>query len=181
MFKRQYTLTSDDFVNSIGSTDGCPSEREIALIGIATDCSYTADFDSSEDLVQALVTMVNTASEVFESAFNIALSFHNLTIQEEECPTSPTSEEPWNANCAAGNLNFRLRAFSEWRATLRNDENAYWTLMTGCPTASEVGVSWVGQLCDSERSTNIVARTSNQWQVFAYVSFPFYYMLVLIL
>lgn len=173
MFKRQYTLTSDDFVNSIGSTDGCPSDRQIALIGIATDCSYTADFDSSEDLVQALITMVNTASEVFESAFNIALSFHNLTIQEEECPSRPTSEEPWNANCAAGNLNFRLRAFSEWRATLRNDENAYWTLMTGCPTASEVGVSWVGQLCDSERSTNIVARTSNQWQVFAYVPFPF--------
>lgn len=172
VFKRQYTLTSDDFVDSIGSTDGCPSDREIALIGIATDCTYTGYFESSEDLVQSLVTMVNTASEVFESAFNIALSFHNLTIQGEECPSSPTREEPWNVNCATGGLDFRLQQFTEWRGTLRNDENAYWTLMTGCPTESEVGVSWVGQLCDNERSTNIVARASNQWQVFAYVYSP---------
>lgn len=173
LFKRQYTLTSDDFVDTIGDTDGCPNNREIALVGIATDCSYTTDFDSSEDLIQSLVTMVNTASEVFESAFNIALSFHNLTIQEEECPTTSSSDEPWNVNCAAGDLDFRLRAFTQWRGMLRNDQNAYWTLMTGCPTASEVGVSWVGQLCDSERSTNIVARARNQWQVFAYVSFSF--------
>ncbi|KAL4922059.1 Metallo-peptidase family M12-domain-containing protein [Aspergillus aurantiobrunneus] len=170
MWKRQFVLDSDDFVDNIGSTDGCPSERQIALVGIATDCTYTADFDSSEDLVQALVTMVNTASEVFESSFNVALSFHNLTIEEDECPRTATSEEPWNVGCGAGGLNFRLQAFSEWRAALRNDDNAYWTLMTGCPTGSEVGVSWVGELCNDETGANVVASAVNQWQVFAHES-----------
>ncbi|KAL5046457.1 hypothetical protein BDW71DRAFT_197642 [Aspergillus fruticulosus] len=168
--KRQFTLDASDFVNSIGDDSGCPSTREIALVGIATDCSYTASFDSSEELIQSLISMVNTASEVFESSFNIALSFHNLTVMESGCPSTPGNDEPWNAGCPAGDLNWRLNAFSSWRSRLRGDENAYWTLMTGCPTGTEVGVSWVGELCNSEMGVNVVASAANQWQVFAHES-----------
>ncbi|KAL4930288.1 ADAM family of metalloprotease ADM-A [Aspergillus undulatus] len=168
--KRQYTIDRTDFIDSIGDNSGCPSDRQIALIGIATDCTFTASFDSSDDLVQALVSMVNTASELFERSFNVALSFHNLTIQEAGCPSSPSSEEPWNAGCSAGDLDWRLNAFSEWRGTLRDDENAYWTLMTGCSTGTEVGVSWVGQLCSGDMGANVVASAANQWQVFAHES-----------
>ncbi|KAL5000874.1 Metallo-peptidase family M12-domain-containing protein [Aspergillus recurvatus] len=168
--KRQFTLDASDFVDSIGDDSGCPSTRQIALVGIATDCSYTASFDSSEELIQSLVSMVNTASEVFESSFNIALSFHNLTVMESGCPSTPSNNEPWNAGCSAGDLNWRLNAFSYWRSQLRGDENAYWTLMTGCPTGSEVGVSWVGELCNSDMGANVVASAANQWQIFAHES-----------
>ncbi|KAL6237942.1 hypothetical protein BDW75DRAFT_52263 [Aspergillus navahoensis] len=168
--KRQFTLDASDFVDSIGDDSGCPSARQIALVGIATDCSYTASFDSSEELIQSLISMVNTASEVFESSFNIALSFHNLTIMESGCPSTPSNDEPWNAGCSAGDLNWRLNAFSAWRSQLRGDENAYWTLMTGCPTGTEVGVSWVGELCNAEMGANVVASAANQWQVFAHES-----------
>ncbi|KAL2817896.1 Metallo-peptidase family M12-domain-containing protein [Aspergillus cavernicola] len=167
--KRQFTFNSDIFIDSIGDNSGCPSSREIALVGIATDCTYTASFDSSEDLVDAIVSMVNTASEVFENTFNIALALHNLTIEEEECPSTASSDRPWNAGCSAGDLNWRLQAFSEWRGSVR-DENAYWTLMSGCSTGSEVGVSWVGELCSEDTATNVVARAQNQWQIFAHES-----------
>lgn len=169
--KRQFILDASDFVDSIGDDSGCPSTRQIALVGIATDCSFTASFDSSEELIQSLVSMVNTASEVFESSFNIALSFHNLTIMESGCPSTPSDDEPWNAGCSAGDLNWRLNEFSSWRSQLRGDDNAYWTLMTGCPTGTEVGVSWVGELCNSDMGANVVASAANQWQVFA-CAFP---------
>ncbi|KAL4816210.1 Metallo-peptidase family M12-domain-containing protein [Aspergillus spinulosporus] len=168
--KRQFILDASDFVDSIGDDSGCPSTRQIALVGIATDCSFTASFDSSEELIQSLVSMVNTASEVFESSFNIALSFHNLTVMESGCPSTPSNDEPWNAGCSAGDLNWRLNEFSSWRSQLRGDENAYWTLMTGCPTGTEVGVSWVGELCSSDMGVNVVASAANQWQVFAHES-----------
>ncbi|KAL3470318.1 zinc metallopeptidase Mde10 [Aspergillus californicus] len=167
--KRQFGFDSDTLIDTIGDSSGCPNTRQIALVGIATDCSYTGSFDSSEDLVDALVTMVNTASEVFESTFNIALALHNLTIEEEGCPQSPSDDLPWNAGCSAGDLNWRLQAFSQWRTTFRDDDNAYWTLMSGCPGTSEVGVSWVGELCNQDTGTNVVARANNQWQIFACV------------
>ncbi|KAL5342001.1 Metallo-peptidase family M12-domain-containing protein [Aspergillus crustosus] len=170
LFRRQNLLDSDDLEQTIGNTNGCPEDRLIALVGIATDCSYTAQFDSSDDLVQALLTMVNTASEIFESSFNIALSLHNLTIEEEGCPQSPPADTPWNAGCSAGDLNWRLGQFSEWRRRLGGDDNAFWTLMSGCPTGTEVGVSWVGELCNSDMGANVVALAQNQWQIFAHES-----------
>ncbi|RDW86064.1 ADAM family of metalloprotease ADM-A [Aspergillus mulundensis] len=163
------TLDSSDFISTIGDDSGCPSDRQIALVGIATDCTFTASFDSSEDLTSALIDMVNTASQVFESSFNIALSFHNLSISDSACPSTASSSEPWNTPCSSGDLNSRLNAFSSWRSNLRGDDNAYWTLMTGCPTGSEVGVSWVGELC-GEMGVNVVASAGNQWQVFAHES-----------
>ncbi|KAL4805410.1 Metallo-peptidase family M12-domain-containing protein [Aspergillus unguis] len=169
--KRQWTpsISSSDLIDTIGDDSGCPTERQIALVGIATDCTYTASFDSSEDLVQDLITMVNTASGVFESAFNVALAFHNLTISDSDCPSTPSANESWNVGCSAGDLDFRLDEFSTWRSGLAGDDNAYWTLMTGCATGTEVGVSWIGELCN-DRGANVVAASSNQWQVFAHES-----------
>ncbi|KAL2838114.1 Metallo-peptidase family M12-domain-containing protein [Aspergillus pseudoustus] len=173
--KRQFGLNPPNLVDTIGSIDGCPTDRRIALVGIATDCAFTATFGSQSELVDSLVSMVNTASEVFEETFNIALAVANLTVQEEsDCPTSPSSassELPWNVGCSNGiDLNWRLQQFTGWRESQGGDENAYWTLMSGCPTGSEVGVSWVGELCTEELSANVVALAQNQWQVFAHES-----------
>lgn len=46
---------------TIGSTDGCPRTRQIALIGIATDCTYTAEFDDEAQLEKNVVNILNTA------------------------------------------------------------------------------------------------------------------------
>ena len=161
-------------ISTIGSTDGCPDTREIANIGIMTDCTYTAGFNSADSAHRYILNMVNTASVVFENSFNISLAVQNLTISEPECPSSASDSTAWNVVCSQGDLNTLLEDFSTWRSSL-DDQNAYWTLLTGCSvSAGEIGVSWIGALCNTgsgssngEASVNVVARTQNEWQVFA--------------
>lgn len=163
-----------NLVANIGNPDGCPTTRRIAYIGIMTDCSFTASFDSADLAHRYIMNMVNTASVVFESSFNISLGVRNLTISDAECPTSSSVMTAWNAPCTQGDLNTRLQTFSRWRSSIV-DTNAYWTLLTGCSvSAGEIGVSWMGSLCDSGdgysnggASANVVARTQSEWQVFA--------------
>ncbi|ROW04006.1 hypothetical protein VSDG_00785 [Cytospora chrysosperma] len=168
--------------STIGSTSGCPTARKVALIGIATDCTYIADFDGNETAVRTnIINQVNTASQLYESTFNISLGIQNLTISPEGCPSTASSEAPWNIGCSDSiSITDRLNLFSQWRGQ-HNDTNAYWSLMSTCSTGSAVGLAWLGQLCTSgvETSTssgtnesvaaaNVVVRTSTEWQVFAH-------------
>ncbi|KAL3479080.1 Metallo-peptidase family M12-domain-containing protein [Aspergillus californicus] len=164
---------------TIGDTSGCPNNREVALIGIATDCSFWEQFNGTESAQQSVVTMVNSASNVYENAFNISIGLRNLTITDRDCTDSPSTAAQWNMPCSQGNITTRLDLFSEWRGQ-RGDDNAYWTLLTNCPTGSEVGLAWLGQLCNSEASsdsgrsvsgTNVVVSTGGAgWQIFAHES-----------
>ncbi|KAH7361066.1 Metallo-peptidase family M12-domain-containing protein [Rhexocercosporidium sp. MPI-PUGE-AT-0058] len=168
-----------DLRSSIGSTDGCPTSGRVALIGIATDCSYTASFSSAEAVRQNLISMVNTASDVYERTFNITIGLQNLTISDAQCPASAADSAPWNVACTETNdIEAKLEQFSEWRAT-RDDDNAYWTLMSTCRSGGTVGIAWLGQLCvsslrgsgqQSVTGANVVVRTPGEWQVFAHES-----------
>ncbi|KAJ5112145.1 Peptidase M12B ADAM/reprolysin [Penicillium argentinense] len=157
--------------NLIGNTSGCPKIRMTAYIGLVTDCSYTSSFNSTDAVHRYLLNVVNTASIVFENSFNISLTVQNLTISDTECPSDGPGSSAWNAPCSTGDLNSRLEDFSQWRSTLY-DNNAYWTLFSGCAAPSgEVGVSWVGALCTegsgSGSGANVVGRAQTEWQVFA--------------
>jgi len=168
---------------NIGNTAGCPSTRRVALIGVATDCSYTNEFNSTDSVRQNIINQVNTASDLYQSTFNITLGLRNLTVSDRECPGTPSQQAPWNVDCSGGSITDRLNLFSAWRGS-RNDQNAYWSLFTNCPTGAEVGLAWLGQLCNfgstSQRDSggssqsvtgaNVVARTSTEWQVFAHES-----------
>ncbi|RAH39892.1 ADAM family of metalloprotease ADM-A, partial [Aspergillus brunneoviolaceus CBS 621.78] len=158
----QHTRASED-------TAGCPTSRRIALIGLATDCTFREAFGSSEEMRRVLISMVNAASEVFEQTFNVSLAIRNLTISDEACPERARETTPWNVPCSAGDIDWRLRQFASWRES-QDGANAYWTLMTNCPTNNVVGVSLVGGLCNINQGANVVARTLNQWQVFAHES-----------
>lgn len=162
--------------STIGSTAGCPNTRKIALIGVATDCEFTKSFNSSQSAREWIINVVNTASDLYEKSFNISLGLRNLTITDAECPTTSPSSAQWNMPCSEGNVTSRLDLFSQWRGS-QGDSNAYWTLMSNCPTNSEVGLSWLGQLCNSGvqteggnsvSGTNVVVRTQAGWQVFAH-------------
>lgn len=167
-----------NLASTIGSTSGCPNTKKVALIGIATDCGFTGSYNSTATVRNTIINMVNSASDVYERSFNISIGLRNLTISDSECPTTASEAAPWNVDCSSKNMTQRLDSFSSWRGQ-RNDSNAYWTLMTNCPTGAEVGVSWLGQLCNSEASadgsdtvsgTNVVAKTTAGWQVFAHES-----------
>ncbi|KKY34594.1 putative zinc metalloprotease mde10 [Diaporthe ampelina] len=172
-----------NLVSTIGSTSGCPSARKVALIGIATDCTYTAEFDGNETAIRSnIINQVNTASQLYESTFDISLGIRNLTISPQACPSTASSDAPWNVGCSDSvSITDRLILFSEWRGQ-HEDSNAYWTLMSTCGTGSAVGLAWLGQLCMVGSSTssdggnetvaaaNVVVRTdgSTEWQVFAH-------------
>ncbi|OJJ49469.1 hypothetical protein ASPZODRAFT_1497803 [Penicilliopsis zonata CBS 506.65] len=164
--------------STIGSTAGCPNNKMVALIGVATDCGFTSSFNSTESAREWVINVVNTASSLYEKSFNISIGLRNLTISDASCPSTASSSAPWNLPCSSSNITQRLDLFSKWRGS-NNDSNAYWTLMSECSTDSEVGLSWLGQLCntgvESEGSdyvsgTNVVVRISAGWQVFAHES-----------
>ena len=169
---------------TIGSTAGCPQMRKVALVGMAADCNYRAQFDNESDMRQNVVNMVNAASELYESTFNISLGIQNLTVQDPDCPGTPGAGVPWNLPCSGTTtISDRLSLFSEWRGQFE-DTNAYWTLLSTCNTDSAVGLAWLGQVCSQGSSTqggdgggnetiasaNVVVRTDggNEWQIFAH-------------
>lgn len=167
---------------TIGDTSGCPKTKKVALIGIATDCEFTESFMATNSTPEKaakdwVINVVNTASSLYEESFNVSIGLRNLTISETGCSATGSTATPWNVDCNGGNVTWRLNEFSKWRAS-HSDENAYWTLMTNCPTSSEVGVSWMGRLCSSElvssgensvTGANVVVRNSgSSWQVFAH-------------
>lgn len=170
--------------STIGNTAGCPSTRKVALVGVATDCNYAKDFNSEQDIRENVISVVNSASEVYEHTFNISLGLHHVTVSKRDCPQSPPASTPWNVPCGEGqpDITERLNLFSHWRSQ-QSDDNAYWTLMSTCKANSEVGLSWLGQLCinkvsgqgaDSQNSSsqavtgaNVVMRTNTEWQVYA--------------
>ncbi|KAJ5815129.1 hypothetical protein N7474_006906 [Penicillium riverlandense] len=169
--------------SSIGNTAGCPKTKKVALIGVATDCQFTQTFSGNTTATakQAardwIISTVNTASNVYEDSFNVSLALKNLTINSAICPATAAEATPWNMNCNSGNITWRLNEFSKWRSE-NPDGNAYWTLMTDCKTGDEVGVSWMGQLCNDQlvssggqsvSGANVVVKTAgSSWQIFAH-------------
>lgn len=168
-----------NLATTIGSTQGCPTSRKVALIGIATDCTYTGDFANDTAVRTNIINQVNTASQIYESTFNISLGIQNLTVSPGNCPSTASSEAPWNIGCSDSvSITDRLNLFSQWRGQ-HKDTNAYWTLLSTCNTDSAVGLAWLGQLCmvgsssesnETVAAANVVIRTSTEWQVFAHES-----------
>jgi hypothetical protein len=176
-----------NLVSTIGQSAGCPSMRKVALVGVATDCSYTNTFDNDTDARQNVINQMNSASDVYEKTFNISLGLANLIISPRDCPGSAPSSAPWNVACSdSTDIQDRLNLFSSWRGG-RNDNYSHWTLLTNCNTGSAVGLAWLGQACvnnaESNNATstgnggsssqntvsgaNVVAKTSTEWQVIA--------------
>jgi Metallo-peptidase family M12 len=166
---------------TIGDSSGCPTIRKVALLGVATDCTYTASFNSTESTRLNVITQVNTASDLYQSTFNVTLGLQNLTVSDAECPSTASSAVPWNIGCGSDTIIDRLNLFSEWRGE-RPDSNAYWSLFSTCNTGAEVGLAWLGQLCNNVATSqtdtsgdtqtvagaNVIIRTSTEWQVFAH-------------
>jgi hypothetical protein len=171
-----------NLVQTIGNAAGCPNTRKVALVGVATDCTYTASFNSTQAVRTNVIQQINAASQVYESTFNISLGIMNLTITERDCPGSPQAAAPWNIACSNSvSITDRLNSFSQWRG-LSKDSNAYWTLLSTCNTDAAVGLAWLGQVCvpgsqsaqsqgggnETIAAANVVIKTPSEWQVIAH-------------
>lgn len=170
-----------NLTSTIGISSGCPSTRKVALVGVATDCTYTAGFNSTATVRANIIQVINAASVEYESSFNITLGLQNLTISDATCPSTAAASAPWNVACSDSvTIQDRLNLFSAWRGQ-RQDTNAYWTLLSTCATGSAVGLAWLGQACvatsqvassssgnETVSGANVVVRTGTEWQVVAH-------------
>lgn len=170
-----------DLTTTIGSTAGCPTTRKVALVGVATDCTYTTALGNATAARQNIINVINSASVQYEDSFNITLGLANLTISDPDCPATPAASAPWNQGCSDSvDIQDRLNLFSAWRGE-HGDSNAYWTLLSNCATGSAVGLAWLGQACvttsqvvtgssgnETVSGANVVVRTSTEWQVVAH-------------
>lgn len=153
--------TGGNLVATIGQTAGCPTTRKVALVGVATDCTYTAQFNSTESVRANVINQMNTASDLYERTFNISLGLQNLTMSDANCPGTPASITPWNQECSDSvDIEERLNLFSGWRGTL-NDDNSHWTLLSTCNTGSTVGLAWLGMSCVGTAISTNVSTTGN--------------------
>ncbi|KAH9830235.1 snake disintegrin-like protein [Teratosphaeria destructans] len=181
-----------NLVSTIGNSDGCPNTRKVALVGVATDCTYTNSFNSTESVRQNVISQINTASALYESTFNISLGLQNLTVSDASCPGTPAQATEWNQACSESvDIQARLNYFSAWRGTIQ-DKNSHWTLLSTCNTGSAVGLAWLGQACvntayttdssttgdgastgsgnETVTGANVVVRTAgaSEWQIIAH-------------
>lgn len=171
-----------NLASTIGNSAGCPTTRKVALVGIATDCTYTEAFSDTSAVRTNVISQINSASELYQSTFNVTLGLQNLTISNAECPTTPPAATQWNVACLGNTtITDRLNLFSQWRGN-NPDNTAYWSLFSTCNTGAEIGLAWLGQLCNIGSTTqtdtsgatqyvtgaNVVVRTDTEWQVFAH-------------
>ncbi|RSL41514.1 hypothetical protein CEP53_012715 [Fusarium sp. AF-6] len=116
--RQHYTQSYDpwDTYDGTDETEGCPRQRKVAMLGVAADCSYTAEFDNLADVQANILNQINTVSQLYEDTFNIALRVMNLTISDRHCPVGAPKSAPWNLGCTAKeNVADRLSLFSKWR------------------------------------------------------------------
>ncbi|KAL1923814.1 uncharacterized protein VTP21DRAFT_8794 [Calcarisporiella thermophila] len=136
-------------------SQGCPTSKRIAYIGVAADCTYVRSYTNVENARRQIITDFNQASQVFEQAFNVALGVITIDTRPPPCTNGADKNATWNRDCSdAYNINQRLSDFSQWRGSLGEDGAALWHLMTQCNSKSRVGIAWLGQLCTSSASKN---------------------------
>ncbi|KAI0706210.1 Metallo-peptidase family M12-domain-containing protein [Cytidiella melzeri] len=170
--------SGSNFQDNIGQSTGCPTTQKVVYMGVAADCVYTSSYGSAQNASQQIITNFNTASALYKSTFNVSLGIVELQVHDPECPSTPDPTAPWNIACQNNvTLNDRLSLFSQWRGQKGDDGAGLWHLMSGCPTGTEVGIAWLGTLCQqssSGSSPNVVSGTAVstsgriEWQVVAH-------------
>lgn len=148
--------TSSNFINSIGSTQGCPKSAMVVFIGVAADCTYTESYSGSTDTARLqILDDINRVSALYLQSFNISIGIVELAVMGASCPSSQANvdqQNPWNLPCASDapvggsvstasfgiDLNSRLSVFSQWRGDKGGGDSAgLWHLMTACQSGSE--------------------------------------------
>lgn len=115
---------------------------------------------------------------MYEQQLNISLGLSNIVLRDAECPSTAPASAQWNVACSPSfSMDDDLSLFSAWRGQRGSDGIALWTLLTGCSSGAEVGVAWLGTLCQFKAQsqgaqtvsgTSVVSATQSEWQVLAH-------------
>ncbi|KAG9050963.1 hypothetical protein FS837_000626 [Tulasnella sp. UAMH 9824] len=171
---------TSNYIDRIGSHEGCSPTQSFIYMGVAADCEYVTKYGGSANATTQILNNWNSASALYKSTFNISMGIVELAVQDANCPATASSSVPWNVACSTSGvtLNDRLSLFSSWRGAKGGSDGAgLWHLMSGCPTGTEVGVAWLAQLCNTQSfgetgnvvsGTGVSTATITEWQVVAH-------------
>ncbi|KAJ1913970.1 hypothetical protein IWQ60_008998 [Tieghemiomyces parasiticus] len=165
-------------------SSACPVNKRVAYFGVAADCTYLSVYQTPDKVRAQILSNWNQASAVYERQFNVMLGVIDMRIMDAGCPTKPDAQVAWNRGCDQGySIESRLSDFSYWRGQLSksNDSAALWHLMTNCASGSEVGIAWLGTLCQTTAQTSstggdgtyvsgtaVSAVSREEWQIVAH-------------
>ena len=134
-------------------------------------------YGSPDAAITQIIQNWNSASKIYEDAFNIALGIISIKIY------TLCNDPPWNQDCRRDyGLQKRLSDFSKWRGTLGSDNAGLWHLMSDCPgSEGNIGSAWIGLLCASQSfeqvrggeseyvsGTGVSTAGRNEWKVIAH-------------
>ncbi|GMK53918.1 hypothetical protein CspeluHIS016_0105040 [Cutaneotrichosporon spelunceum] len=169
-----------NYIESIGSDAGCPTSPQVVYMGVAVDCNYVTAYGGSKDAARTQVlNNWNQITALYRSTFRISLGIIELVVEEAQCPPSPPADKQWNQNCTDSvSLDDRLSMFSQWRGKKGDDGAGLWHLMTACAADSEVGVAWLGTLCQTSANeqdgqqfvsgTGVSSASKTEWNLIAH-------------
>ncbi|PVU95162.1 hypothetical protein BB561_001982 [Smittium simulii] len=158
---------------------GCSTTKKVLYMGAAADCTYVILHGGVENARKQILSNWNQASATYERQLNIALGLIYIDVIEGLCPSTPDPERSWNRDCSDSyRISDRLSDFSLWRGKKSNDDAGLWHLMTNCPTGSDVGLAWLGAICQKNSlvnsdgttfsGTGISASTRDEWKIIAH-------------
>ena len=119
---------TSSFVDTIGSTSGCPKQPKVVFVGIAADCNAVQAYGSQDAARTSILSDLNSVSAIYSRAFNVSIGVVELNVVDPTCPSTASSSAPWNVRCASGgsgpDLNDRLSLFSQWRGNKGGGDGA---------------------------------------------------------
>ncbi|KAI9269842.1 Metallo-peptidase family M12-domain-containing protein [Sporodiniella umbellata] len=156
---------------------GCPTSKKMLYMGVAADCTYTKFYKTTDGARMQIINNWNSVSSVYASSFNVGIGLINITIMDSSCPTTTTTPS-WNQVCSTSySISQRLSDFSKWRGAIGDDGAGLWHLMTTCATGPEVGIAWLGVVCNHGSSaengqytsgTGVSSVITDEWKVVAH-------------
>ncbi|BEI81307.1 hypothetical protein CcaverHIS002_0204670 [Cutaneotrichosporon cavernicola] len=168
-----------NYIESIGSDAGCPTSQQVVYMGVAVDCNYVTAYGSKDAARTQVLNNWNQITALYRSTFRVSLGIIELVVEEAQCPSSPPADKQWNQNCTQSvTLDDRLSMFSQWRGKKGNDGAGLWHLMTACSTDTEVGVAWLGTLCQTSANeqdgqqfvsgTGVSSASKTEWNLISH-------------
>lgn len=141
---------TSNYINEIGNTWGCPDTQKVVYVGFVADCNYVSAHGGSKAAREQILTNMNSVTQVYRQTFNVSLGVIELNVVEEPCGSGQSGLE-WNQACSPDiTLNERLSLFSRWRGRAGTSEAGLYHLATACVTGSEIGVAWLGTICQTD-------------------------------
>jgi hypothetical protein len=119
-----------------------------------------------------------SVSNLYRQTFNISLGIIELNVVNDTCATSSSGALPWNVECSNTiTLNERLSLFSQWRGSSGTPDAGLYHLATACATDTEIGVAWLGTICQTGSNqqssgfvsgTGVSVATRSEWSLISH-------------